>query len=130
MTKSIYSDFAPYNLMLQEYPKEIKARTLHFLNSTHNILKQKKRHTITILYACHPSQWHRDPTRIQMLTFGTYRKFFPVVELLSEILAPLYLEFEILPDIFPLFPDRMKEYDRIILPTIRKSGILIFSQEL
>ena len=130
MDRSVYSDFAPFDLQQQEYPKRIREDILNFLYLVQKQLHQIESLTVTDLYALHPSQWYRFPTKIQMLTFGTYRKFFPLVELLSVILAPLYLEFGILPDLYPLFPDRMKEYEKTILPSLKKAGILVFSREI
>jgi hypothetical protein len=129
MQQSKFSDFAKYSMPDDHLPRRMDKAALTFLRSVRREISEAERTTISDLYACHPSQWQRTPTRLEFITFGTFRKFYPVVEALSEMLAQLYLEYGILPDIWPIVspPERLLQKD--VVPLLRKSGILVYTRE-
>jgi len=130
MQQSKFSDFAKYSVPDDRLPPRMDKAALTFLRSIRQEISEVERTTVSDLYACHPSQWRRTPTRLELITFGTFRKFYPVVEALSEMLAPLYLEYGILPDIWPIVspPDRLLEKD--VVPLLRRTGILVYTREM
>ena len=73
--------------------------------------------------------WSYNLSKLIFYTFGNFRSFFKIIDRTSKLLAPLYLEYTILPIISPITQKELSlqiEYDGGILKNIAKKGILTY----
>ena len=121
-----------YDFYHERSPKDVNPYVKEFVLLARNVIIKEKPEPINILVITPPTKWISKAKSLNFYTFATFEYSYEIIKVLSEILTPLYLEFEILP-VIKLFEYRYAEYlgkfNKKEYRDVKKAGLLIYQSE-
>jgi hypothetical protein len=123
-------DIPAFDIYAHRMPGGMWQPLQSFLSHTQDTVGTNRPRTVSSVVAYHPKDWQRKSSHVEFYVFGSFRSFFPAVEQVARILAPLFQEYSILPIITPIETRNWNEIlatDGKPLMKIKRSGILVFN---
>jgi len=122
----------PYNIYHDEWPGKINDSARNFIRWSSELLNQAKLETISTVVITNYTFRDYRPTYLYLYTFGNFRKHYTVLKKLSKLIAPVYMEVNILPIIKPVLSREwniQENNDGRIYIKVHKQGVLAYSIE-
>ena len=121
-----------YNLKSERLPPKISGKIFTFGNMTFRQLDQAKINQIRKVVLLPPTDWSRKPTYMKLYVVANVRKPYSLIEKLSKILAPVYTEMLILPEVHVISIKQWELYKRArskIWRELEKHGLVVYEQQ-
>jgi len=120
-----------YDLKSERLPPEISQGTFTFASTIFRQFKQAKISKVRRVVLLPPTDWWRKPTYMKIYVVANVRKPYTLVEKLSRILAPIYTEMLILPEVHVISIKQWKSHKEArteIWQTLQKRGLVVYEQ--
>lgn len=120
-----------YNLKSERFPPKMRKSTVTFANMVFRQVEQAGISPVRRLILLPPTDWWRKPTYIRLYVVANVRKPYDLVEKLSWILAPVYTEMLVLPEVHVISIEQWKSYKETgakIWRELKKHGLVVYEQ--
>lgn len=91
-----------FSVPRERLPRDLHRHTAAFLFHASNVLRDARVPTLGALVCLPPTEWRRKSTYLDTFLLGSFRKQWPIVKKVSKVLAPVYVEFLVLPVLHPI----------------------------
>ena len=120
-----------YNLKSERFPPKMRKITFTFANMVSGQVEQARIPQVRRLILLPPTDWRRKPTYMKLYVVANVRRPYTLVEKLSRILAPVYMEMLVLPDVHVISIEQWKSYKEAgakIWRELKKRGLVVYEQ--
>jgi len=120
-----------YNLKSERFPPEIKESTFVFAKMIFRQLERARISQVRRVILLLPTDWRRKPSYMRLFVCANVRKPYTLVEKLSRIFAPVYMEMLILPEVHVISIKQWQSYKEArtkIWRELKKHGLVVYEQ--
>ena len=130
--KSDMINLFSYNIYDEKFPQKINKDILHLSYWIRDALMEAEINTLHWAVVTHPSYWNCKPFSVNLFVFGSFYRFYPIINKLAKVLTPICIESRIIPILWPINLQQWRmhiEAKSHLCKKLSCKGLLIYSKE-
>jgi hypothetical protein len=124
-------DITPFSWPLQKLPRELGDAYREFIfQSGDRLFSVQPKSRVDAIVASPIRRWNAEANAITLYTFARFRWAYSLIDALARVLAPVYLEIDVLPVIRPMptaCAPFMPDFNPRMYRAIRHNGLLLYA---
>ena len=124
-------NLTPFSSYGRDLPARLPRTFGAYLASISDALEIDAPPTVSSVVALDYKLGIRTPDSLILTSFGTYRRHYTCVDRLSKVLAPFYMQHNVVPIIRPVLAKELLlhiQHDSAFVRRLKRKGILIYSR--